>query len=625
MVWDRRDSDGRRGGADEPAVPPAVPPPPAAPPSPPARPPAPPPPSGQPTPPAPPPTTQPAPPPQGGRATEHERSTDPAPADRQPQPTVHLGALPAAPVAGPPLGAPPPPAAPPVVPDPWRAVAVGVLNLSGLGIGYALVRLWWAVAVCWLATAGLLLVALPADPDGVPGGVLLAYGVVLGAAVAHGAFVGRRRLLLWPPRPAVAVLLGVALLAAPAGGVVAYDGARDEATEEMLLDRLEEADRIVARASKQPFPSARDDYRQALSLYTDLTDDHPGSRAARRVPDRLTAYYEAVGAPYARQQYCEAIAPLKFLWTLSPSMKERRLGSVAGWPEDRLATSLYECGTAELGTSTAGTGGTGASGPEDELGDLLTMFPESAQAAKVQPTLRSKIRTAADGLKGADPCASLSTLRTLGAQATAVAEKAGNAPGKVPEGVLGALREDAGAVGGHERTGTFACGVDQYEDGKFDLAIATMNGFADTYHGDKDRPRAQKIAIAAEVAKELPDAGKRLPTTASGGSVTVTVKNDSPNAVDILYTGPVTGKFSLAACDGCTTYASREQARSRACQSGKSYPQRTLTLPVGTTYFLHKSKGTSNESGTDTARIEPGYIYTECAYTVSPFGIGPLD
>ncbi|MET8861301.1 hypothetical protein [Streptomyces sp. NPDC004579] len=60
---------------------------------------------------------------------------------------------------------PPMPTAPPPGPaHPWRAVAVALLNLSGLGLGYAVVRRWALMAVCWVATGILLLVALTAYP-----------------------------------------------------------------------------------------------------------------------------------------------------------------------------------------------------------------------------------------------------------------------------------------------------------------------------------------------------------------------------------------------------------------------------------------------------------------------------
>lgn len=152
---------------------------------------------------------------------------------------------------------PPMPAAPPAAPaDGGRAAAVGLLNLSGLGLGYALVRRPLLTLVCWVATAVLLLVALPADPDGVPALALALYAALLLAAAAHGAAVGLRTRLRWPPRTPVALALGVLLLAVPAGGVVLYDGARDEATEQLLLDRLDGADHLVEAASEQPFDKA---------------------------------------------------------------------------------------------------------------------------------------------------------------------------------------------------------------------------------------------------------------------------------------------------------------------------------------------------------------------------------
>ncbi|MEV0488677.1 hypothetical protein [Streptomyces atratus] len=110
------------------------------------------------------------------------------------------------------MGPPPPGAA-------LRATAVGLLNLSGLGIGYALVGRWgWAV-LCWPATGVLLLVALPADPDGVAGGLVVAYVLVVVAAAVHGAWIGRRSAVGGSWRPVVAAGVGLLLLAVPAGGV----------------------------------------------------------------------------------------------------------------------------------------------------------------------------------------------------------------------------------------------------------------------------------------------------------------------------------------------------------------------------------------------------------------------
>lgn len=298
------------------------------------------------------------------------------------------GAYDATPV--PPMPAvPPAPPTPPAPADPLRALAVALLNLSGLGLGYLLLRRRLATAVCWVATGALLAVALPADPDGVPGGAVVAYLALLVLAAAHGAYRGLRHSLMWPPRAPVAIALGLVLLAAPVGGAVLYGGARDEATQKMLLDRLATADQLVAQAKSQPFSAARTSYREALTAYHDLDAHHSDSRAAHRVPASLKTYYETVGAPFEAKKYCDAVEPLTYLRTVPATYGRKRLGALAAWPDDRLATSLYECGVTGLGT------GKDVVSPSGNLGELLTTFPASQQAAKVEPAVSSEIDKAA--------------------------------------------------------------------------------------------------------------------------------------------------------------------------------------------------------------------------------------
>ncbi|WP_432175411.1 hypothetical protein [Streptomyces sp. Tue6028] len=501
---------------------------------------------------------------------------------------------------------PPMPAAPPPAPaDPWRAVAVGLLNLCGLGVGYALVRRWGLMAACWTATAILLVVALPADPDGVPGAVVVLYLGFLVLAAAHGARVGLRTRLSWPPNSLVAAALGIVLLAVPAGGAVLYDGARDEAVEQMLLDRLDRADELVKASGKQPFRTAEADYRRALAVYDGLRDDHPGSRAARRVPARLQAYYATVASPYEEKDYCDAVPPLEYLRTVPRTMGEKDLGDLAGWPDDRLATSLYECAADSLDG--------GAATWTTQFGELLSTFPKSEQAGKVEPAVRSAVDKAVKSVGGDEPCAAVERLKGLSGQVRGL-------PGE-QAGLADALGKDADRADKSASSGTYTCGVDQYKDGSFSEALTTMNEFVKDNPHHKNRARAKKIAIAAEVAETVPAAGKRLPTTASGGSITVTVKNDSPDDITVLYTGPVTGSLTLKACGSCTSYSlgSTLGIGFEPCSdSGKHYPQRTIRLPVGTTYFVHKARtGVGRTPASDTAKLSAGYTYTECAYTTS--------
>jgi hypothetical protein len=505
---------------------------------------------------------------------------------------------------------PQPPAVPKGPADPLRAVAVGLLNLSGLGLGYALTRRWLPMLACWAATAVLLVNALPADPDGVSKGLVTGYAAFLVLAAVHGGLRALRTPPAWPPKAPIAAALGLVLLAVPVSGVAYYDGARDEATQKMLLDRLATADSLVQAAKAKPFDAARSDYVTALTTYRDLHRNHAGSRAAQRVPARLNTYYTTVGAPYDQKQYCDAIAPLTFLRTQTVGYGAKDLGTLATWPDDRLATSLYECGATDLSA-----GGTGVSGGQDDFSELLTTFPHSAQAAKVEPAFAAVISTASEGLAGSDPCAATERLKAL---ATRAADLPGGAAGQAT-----ALAGDAKRADGYVEPGTYACGVHQYRSGDFAAALDTINDFVKTYPHDGHHALAQKFAIAAEVAKGNPAAGKHVPTMASGGGIDVTVSNDSPDPITVLYTGTVTGSFTLPACHGCTTFASESAAHSTACNSGKHYPKRTLSLPPGTVYFMHRSGADDTTSSTaDAETLRYGYIYTECAYSVkSQFGL----
>lgn len=501
---------------------------------------------------------------------------------------------------------------PPAAPDPegvrpWRAAGVVLLNLSGLGIGYALMRRWVGFVVCLIATGILLLVALPVDADGVSGGLVVAYLVFLGLVAVHSGYRGLRSPLAWPRQAPLAVLLGLVLLAGPAGGVVWYGGAQDDATEQMLLDRLDKADQLVKTAKGKSFDKAKPDYSKALGIYRDLDRNHRGSKAAKRVPSRMKGYYEAVGAPYAQKEYCDAVSPLEYLRTVPATIGRRLVGSLASWPDDRLADSLYACGVDGLGT------GSGVAADKGDLGKLLTEFPTSDAAGKVEPAVSSRITKAIKALGGGDPCSAKERLSELSDQASAL-------PGG-KAGIASALDKDARRADKQQANGEYACGVDEYKDGDFDTAQDTLTKFTQDYPRDKHRALAGKIAIAAEIANEEPAAGKHLPTTASGGSIPMTISNDSPDSVRILYTGPVTGSFTLKGCGSCTTYTSDAIAQFSACKdSGTNYPKRTIDLPAGTTYVLQESSDSNaSGSGVDTAKLRPGYTYTECAYVVESY------
>lgn len=453
----------------------------------------------------------------------------------------------------------------------------------------------------WVATGVFLFVALPADPDGVPPALVAAYLLLLVLAGADAARIARRTDVGRAPGPLLAGVLGLLLLAVPLAGTAAYASARDEAVERELLGRLEEGDDLVAKAASSPFLLAEPDYRHALTLYRELSEDHPGSRAAALVPERLDAYYAAVSTPYRAKKHCEAVEPLTFLRTVPDAVDRKLLGDLAAWPDTPLAESLYGCGVSRLDGTGTGSGG-------EELGTLLRTFPESAQAGQVGPAVSGKIRQQVAGLKGADPCTVTEELRRT---STLVAE--------LPETSVPSLGRQAGDG---VRDGVYACGVDEFGEKRFADARQTLTDFADTYEEDPRRQRARNIAIAAEIAEDRPAAGKRLPGSGSpGGSrMELVISNGAPNEVEVLYTGPVTGTVKLEPCGSCERFSSEAAGAAGACRaSGTSYPKARLRLPAGEYHFLYKH-GTGATSAVDSyssgSRVQPGYTYTSCTYVV---------
>ncbi|MFF3758446.1 hypothetical protein [Streptomyces sp. NPDC002185] len=511
----------------------------------------------------------------------------------------------------PPAHGPQPPARPPGDANPAQAAAIALLNLSGLGLGYVLLRQWIGAAVCWLATAALLVAALPADVDGVPRALLIGYGVVLLAAAADGARRGLRATLrIGDSLRRLALPLALVLLAVPAGGSLAYGSARDEAKEQALLEQLAAADKLVKSADGLSFDKAEPIYRQALTGYEDLGTRYAGSRAGKLVPDRLDAYYKTVSAPYGEKKYCEAIAPLKHLRELPATVDKGLLGSRPAKTDEPLAESLYQCGTAALGVQTA------KPTASDSLNTLYTTFPKAEQTTRVEPAVREAIKTRTTALSGgAAPCDTTVELRALRASLSTMRDPS----------LAGASKEAAAAV----QRGDFACGTAQFRNKEFSSAASTMTDYAKTYPDSPQAAHARSIAIAAEIAEEEPAAGKALPPAdvPGGARMVMVISNDGPGEVEVLYTGPMTGRVTLKACGTCTKYRTPLLVNSpkiKACTGPSSkYPKATLLLPAGDYHFLQKRAATGTSTAGDTksskTKIEPGYSYTNCLYVTSLF------
>ncbi|WP_185202628.1 hypothetical protein [Streptomyces alkaliterrae] len=493
--------------------------------------------------------------------------------------------------------------------EPRRAALVGLLNLSGLGLGYVALRHWWSAVACWVAVGGLLAVALPVEPSGVPGAAVAAFVVVVLAAALDGARRGLRTPV--PPflrRPMLALPLAFLLLAVPASGAVAYDAARGEAVQQALLERLEEADELVDSARDDDFEEAKSSYRKALGVYADIGGRHADSRAGKLVPDRLYAYYRAVAKPYDGKDYCAAVEPLRHLRTVPGTVDREVLGRLADWPNERLARSWFECGMKQLGSDSEGES-------NRQLADLLDTFPESPHARRVQTAVRQHIKSRTGALEGTRTCDVADELTRVSATVDGL-----------PGGTGAALRGDAEQA---VEKGAFACGVHEFEEKRFSSARTKLTRFAADYGKSPLADRARDIAIAAEIAQRRPQAGRSLPAkkAPSGARMPLTISNDGQGSVEILYTGPVTGKVTIGGCKDCTVYPSRAEAVQKACKdSSKKYPKTTLRLPAGEYHILYKRNRAGTISSLNTTyangtRVRAGYTYTGCTYVTRGLGI----
>ncbi|MDT0346012.1 tetratricopeptide repeat protein [Streptomyces litchfieldiae] len=496
----------------------------------------------------------------------------------------------------PPPPSPPPSPSPPVPPpprDPLTAAIAALLNLSGLGLGYLYLRRWRRAIPSWLATGVLLFVALPVSADGISGAWGVLYAVCLVAAAVDGWRLGR------PETPATTVpwiplTTGVLLLALPAAGVVWFDGAQQRALERELEERLAVADQRVEEANGQFFGESEDSYRAALAEYLRVRGDHPDTDAAGEVPGRLDSLYEGATAARGGEDVCAGLAPLRFFQELPEEYDDSEAERLAGRAGEDLPAPLHDCGLARIDLDDM-------TGAEESLGELLENHGESEYATGLPGELGDRQRAAMNGIGGDAPCDALAELRGLNTLF-----------GQLPGSEFGQLADDGGEP---IPEGLYQCGTSQFLAGQYAEAETSLTDLVENHPDHRRVDRAQDILIAGQIAVEYPAAGESLPPepgTTGGAPVTLEILNDSPNELEVLYTGPRTGSQTADACDGCSVYPT--DPGDTSCSENRDYPTVTLELPAGDYHFLHRSLDDSTRVLAETEVLEEGYIYTICSY-----------
>ncbi|MEO3756585.1 hypothetical protein [Streptomyces sp. B6B3] len=454
-----------------------------------------------------------------------------------------------------------------------RGLTAVLLNGTGWGLGFVYLRLWGKAVRYWIATVLLIVLANALNASGTPVVWLVVYALWLLGAMFSGWRHGIRGETAIIRAPAYAPVVGAVVLALVAAGLVFYratpageldtadaahaDGDCAEASDhyerasasqyeflltpvlaeardglaacELLLVseraaergdyaaalggyeeylagydgappfadaatrvpglRLESADAVAERAAEADSWEGDDGYLTAIEAYFQLRADYPDSPEAGHVEERVRGIYDARTAPLADQRYCQVTDALEQFAGLADQFDEPEARDLGEQANGALPEAHYGCASAHQ--------------DNDEPCQAAPEFEAAATA----------------------PAAS-----------ERMADRAGSA-----------LRETL-----------FDCGEARYQAGSYPEARDVLQRLLDDYPDDAHAGEAEDMLISIDIAEisedsstgELPDPDQS--GSGAAGVATVEIENGSSETLEILYTGPETGRTTIDACSGCT-------------------------------------------------------------------------
>jgi len=240
---------------------------------------------------------------------------------------------------------------------------------------------------------------------------------------------------------------------------------------------------------------------------------------------------------------------------------------------------------------------------------IITDHPGTTQAAAVSTEL-DKAYTAALAGAGAQPCTAIPVLTYLGSVSLEAAK-------------AGAARARAALP-----SALYGCGLSEFDAAQYSSAIEHLAKFIAEYPSDSRVAKARQKRIAAEVAEiGAGTTGDLAPLERTGngpsGTATVQVVNDSPYALEILYSGPVADQLTIPACATCTVRSSPslvDRYLGGPTCGGDGVPARTLRLKPGSYQVVVRtsaSGGPTPYSGS--WKLAGGSRYDNCYYASRGF------
>jgi tetratricopeptide (TPR) repeat protein len=479
------------------------------------------------------------------------------------EPPADLGYVPS-----PGFGYEPPP--PRKVGPPRSVVGAALLNVTGLGLGYAYLRNRGLLVVALVGTVALVTAALLTDAAARPWlwrGLMLSWLVALGA---HAALLASRR------EPGAAqrtpVLAGVAAVAVVVAGYVGYGLAGAGAY-----------DRGVAAQADGDCPTATDEFDSVTGPYK-LTFSADIAEAERRA-DECAAYEKAMAAQ-KRGDFTAAILLYEKLRQDDPD------SPLAPYVHTNLADSHFA-------KATSWRSPVSSVDVEVSVNTLLMLsreFADTEPAKKVPGAIADMFTEATKPYGEGKFCDALPALTFFAALD--------------PSSVGARIAADANTF---RARSLYECGLSQAHANDYPTAVTTLETFVAAYPNDGGIPQAKaalitaKVAVAAQVRLPFPPPlGDNDP-----GSNPVTFYNDSSSPVTIYVAGPTAHEIVLPACPTCpVTYPKDDPA---ACRDMTGRPSVTLHLPSNTYYYTTAGDRWTRQV-TDTFTTRAGYVYSQCLY-----------